>query len=223
MSERPLNERPLPWTGLVAGIGEPHLQDIRTSIESGKVDDLDRDAFLLNGATGAVLRDLMPEEAPAESINAYGALLHMLYAAWVRDWPTIRITEPVLRAAISGEYPLSHSPTLPLVAYIQLPERLVWGEPVPGDAHEPLDGVFVIATSEKVHVLAILGFRLERDGFSTMEGAIALPSPSASARDSGAHAFAAAMPGGSEAGLISVVDEVELATLVMRTIEASAQ
>lgn len=214
--------RPLPWTDLVTAIGEEHFGEIRTALEAGGVDDLNRDAFLLNGAVGAVLRDLMPEDAPSDTINAYGALLHMFFCAWARDWPLVTVTGDKLREALTGEYPLSHAPTFPLVCYLQLPERLVWAEPVRGDAHEPLDGVFVIATTDKVHALAILGFRQERDGFTTMEGAISLPAPSPGLRESGADAFAAAMPGGNKAGLISVVDEHELATLVMRTIEATA-
>ena len=215
-------ERPLPWTGLLYGIGEPHFQEIRESLTAAKLDDLDRDAFVLNGAVGAVLRDLVPEEAPADTINAYGALLHMLYAAWVRDWPLVTVTEAQLRSALTGNYPLAHSPTFPLVCYVQLPERLVWGEPVAGDAHEPLDGVFVIATQDRVHALAILGFRVEREGSTTMEGAITLPAPPSGARESGASAFTSELAGGEAAGLISVVDEHELATLVMRTIEATA-
>ena len=217
-----MTERPLPWTGLVRGIGEHHFDEIRTAIAATKFDDLDRDAFLLNGAVGAVLRDLMPDEAPADAINAYGALLHMLYAAWSRDWPLITTTEEQVRLALAGDYPLSHSPEFPLVCYVQLPERLVWAEPVAGEAHEPLDGVFVIATHERVDALAILGFRLEREGFTTMEGAIALPSPATALRAGGDRAFTSAMPGGAEAGLISVVDEGELATLVMRTIEVAS-
>jgi hypothetical protein len=217
-----MTDRPLPWTGLVHGIGEHHLQEIRVSLKDAKLNDLDRDAFLLNGSVGAVLRDLMPEDAPAASIEAYGALLHMLYAAWVRDWPVVKVTEEQLRAALRGEYPISHAPEFPLVCYVQLPERLVWGEPVAGEVHEPFDGVFVIATQDRVHALAILGFRMEREGFSTMEGAVALPAPAPGRRGSGEPAFDSVLPGGEKAGLISVVDEHELATLVMRVIEATA-
>jgi hypothetical protein len=112
---------------------------------------------------------------------------------------------------------------MPLVCYVQLPERIVWGEPVAGEVHEPLDGVFVVATHERVHALAILGFRLEREGFTTMEGAIELPAPASTHRESGAIAFESALPGGQAANLISVVDEHELATLVMRVIEATAR
>jgi hypothetical protein len=217
-----VTDRQLPWSGLIKGIGEHHFVEISEGLKQTRIDDLDRDAFLLHGAVGAVLRDLMPEDAPSESINAYGALLHMLYVMWARDFPLIVTTEEQVRTALRGDYPLSHSPDFPLAAYVQLPERLVWGEPVAGDAHEPLDGVFVIATHEKVHALAILGFRIEREGFTTMEGAIALPSPPSGPRLGGDEPFTSAMPGGAEAGLISVVDETELATLVMRVIEVTA-
>lgn len=217
-----MSPRPLPWTDLVRAMGEEHFGEIRESLAASKIDDLDRDAFLLNGAAGALLRDLVPEDAPADTINAYGALLHMLYCAWARDWPLITVSADALHLALAGILPISHTPDFPLVAYIQLPERLVWGEPVKGDSHEPLDGVFVIATHEQVHALAILGYRVDREGFTTMEGAIELPAPAAGARERGDAAFASTLPGGAKAELISVVDEHELATLVMRAIEASA-
>jgi hypothetical protein len=214
--------RRLPWSDLVEAIGEEHFDEIRRALAASGVRDLDRDAFLLNGPAAAVLRELMPDDAPADTVAAYSALLHMLYVTWARDWPLAFVSSDELRGALSSPRPLTHASTHPLVCYLQLPERLVWAEPVSGDPHEPLDGVFVIATREKIHVLAILGFRREREGFTTMEGAIELPAPAPVSRRDGTHAFGAVMPGGNAAGLISLVDEHELATLVMRSLEATA-
>src|SRR5207244_9201685 len=115
--------RPLPWTDIVAAIGEEHFAEIRASVESTKADPLDRDAFLLNGSAAAMLRELMPEEAPAEMISAYGALLHMIYLGWANGWPVVTVSGDQVRAQTASTLPLSHSPMLPLVAYIQLPER----------------------------------------------------------------------------------------------------
>lgn len=196
--------RPLPWTDIVAAIGEEHFQQIRQSLESSKTDALDRDAFLLDGSAAAMLRDLMPEDAPTDMVHAYGALLHMLYAMWSRGWPIRTIDEPALRAALSNPRPLNAEPGITEPFYLQLPANLVWAQPAEGEPHEPIDGVFVIARPDRVHALAVLGFRSEREGFTTMEGAITLPAPAPGPRPAGTPAFAGTMPGGAK--LLSVVD-----------------
>lgn len=205
--------RPLPWTDIVAAIGEEHFEEIRASLDAAQANE--RDAFLLNGSAAAMLRELMPEEAPADMVNAYAALLHMLYVMWSHDWPIVEAQEEQLRKSLAAPLPLSRAPTLPRAFYFQLPERLVWAEPAEGDAHEPLDGIFVIALPDRVHALAVLGFREGREGFTTMEGAIRLPAPAPGPRPDGTAAFTSTLPGGDAAKLISVVDEHELAALAM--------
>lgn len=215
-------ERTLPWTALLPALGEEHFADIRASLEAAKTDDLDRDAFLLNGAVAALLRDLMPEEAPAEAVNAYGALLHMLYVNWVRDWPLVRVAPDQLKDAL-GFGATIEGPGVATVCYLQLPERLVWAAADPGAAHEPLDGIFLLAQKARAHALAILGLRAEREGFTTMEGAIRLPAPAPYPRDRGEAAFAPVMAGGEAAGLLSVIDEHELVALALGAVAAASR
>ena len=205
--------RPLPWTDIVTAIGEEHFVQIRQSLEATKTDPLERDAFLLDGSACAMLRDLMPEDAPSDMVHAYGALLHVLYVMWSRGWPQRTIDAAALRAALASASSLDQGPGTRDPFYLQLPERLVWALPAEGAAHEPLDGVFVIAKPDRVHALAVLGFRSEREGFTTMEGAIRLPAPAPGPRPDGKPAFASTLPGGGD--LISVVDEHELAALAL--------
>jgi len=213
--------RPLPWTELVEAIGEPRFGEIRDALAQAGIDDLDRDAFLLNGAVTNLLKDLMPEEAPAEAVSAYAALLHACYVTWARDWPVAIVGTDALKAALHAPaLPSTHAPT---VCYVQLPERQVWAEPEPGAAHEPLDGIFLMVREGRADVLAILGFRPGRDGFTTMEGAIAVPAPAPPARADGAPAFASALPAGERAGLVSVVDAHELAALALFALDAASR
>jgi hypothetical protein len=212
--------RPLPWTELLTAIGEERFTAIREALEQQKTDALSRDAFLLNATVGQLLRDLMPEDAPSDAVNAYGALIHMLYVAWSRDWPVVAVTAEKLRAALLRPTPYAPRP-LSAVCYIQLPERLVWAEPVSGEAHEPLDGIFLIVTAEAAHALAILGFRAARDGFTTMEGAIALPAPRAGPREDGAPAFTSTLPAGDRASLLAVKDAHELVSLALAGLDAA--
>lgn len=216
-------ERALPWTDLVAAIGEERFTQIRDALAAAKTDAYDRDAFTLNGAVGALLRELMPDEAPAEAVSAYAALLHMVFLAWSSGWPVAQITEDALRAALVPGTPLpsplsSHHPSC---RYLQLPPSLVWAEPAAGEAHEPLDGAFVLVREDRVHVLGVLGLRAERPGFTTMEGAIRLPAPAPEGRPDGTSAFASTLPAGDKAGLISVVDEHELCALALLSLGAA--
>ena len=210
-----MTARPLPWTDLFEAIGETRFVEIRTSLAAAKVDAFVRDAFVMNGAVGQLLRETMPDEAPAEAVNAYAALLHMTYLAWAAGWPVRTANEVALRAALSNPLPLSHPRTIPPVVYLQLPPSLVWAEPVAGEPHEPMDGAFMVASSDRVYVLGVLGVRSGRDGFTTMEGAISLPAPAPGERADGRAAFASTLPAGERAGLFSVVDEHELAALAL--------
>ena len=158
--------REQPWAALMQAIGEERFAAIRGDLAARGTDGLDRDAFLLNGAVAQVLRDLVPEDAPAAAVTSYGALLHMLYCSWTRGWPVTAVDADALRRMLA--LPLSHSPTLPLVCYARLPELLVWAQPEPGAAHEPLHGVFVLARPGRLQVLALLGVREGREGFTTV-------------------------------------------------------
>lgn len=213
-------ERPLPWTALVQALGEKRFEEIREALAGAKIDALERDAFLLNGTVGQLLRDLVPEDAPAESVNGYGALLHMLYILWERDWPVTRVSAEKLRAALDSPTPLTLHPT-PFLSYIQLPERLVWAEPERGAPHEPVDGFFVVAASTSVRVLAVLGFRAEREGFTTIEGGLELPAPAPGLRPDGTPAFTSLIPGGLRAKLFSVADPHESAALALLALAAA--
>ncbi|MEK6767633.1 MAG: hypothetical protein AABY85_01450 [Gemmatimonadota bacterium] len=212
--------RPLPWTALVAALGEKRFEEIREALAGAKTDALNRDAFLLNGTVGQLLRDLVPEDAPAESVNGYGALLHMLYVHWGRAWPVTRIAEPALRAALEATPPYTMHPK-PFVSYIQLPERLVWAEPERGAPHEPVDGLFAVAASTSVRVLAVLGFRAEREGFTTIECGFDLPIATPGLRPDGTPAFTSLIPGGLRAKLFSVADPHESAALALLALAAA--
>jgi hypothetical protein len=214
--------RPLPWTDLVSALGEERFAEVRSALAQSGTEALDRDAFLLNGSVAALLRELVPPEGPAEAITAYGALLHALYLAWSRDWPTIVLDRERLRARLAEPRAISGTPA-PGVCYVQLPERLVWAEPESGQPHEPLDGLFAIAGRERLHVLAILGFRPERGGFTTMEAESALPVPAPEPREGSQQPpFTSTLPAGERAGLFSVTDARELAALAALALESAA-
>ena len=207
--------RPLPWTALMDALGERRFEEIRESLERNRTTATDRDAFVLDGTVGNLLRDVMPEDAPAETVNAYATLLHMLYLCWSHGWPVASVTAEALRPALARATPETRNPAPRTALYIQLPERLVWAEPVRGAAHEPVDGVFLAVTEGRAGALAVLGLREERDGYTTAEASFALPLPLPTPRPDGSAPFASLLPGGERAGLLSVASELELVTLAL--------
>jgi len=220
--------RALPWTKLVGAIGDARFGEIRTDLEARGTADLDRDAFLMNGAVAVLLREMVPEDAPADTITAYGALLHSIYCCWARDWPVAAISADQLRDVLSPDSHLaphtSHLDPRPSTAcYVQLPARLVWAEPAPGAAHEPLDGILLLVHSDRAMALAVLGFHELREGFTTMEGELRLPAPAPALRSGGAAPFASVLPGGDLAKLFSVVDTHELVGLALLALDAASR
>lgn len=214
------DQRLLPWTALIEALGENRFEEIRGALADAKVDAQERDAFLLNGAVGRLLRDLVPEDAPAEAVNAYGALLHMLYLAWTYHWPALRADRGRLDAALRSPTPDTGHQT-PFFSYVQLPERLVWAEPEPGAPHEPVDGIFVVAAEGRLRALAVLGFRAGREGFTTIECESRLPAPPPGSRPDGSPPFASVLSGGDRAKLFSVTDAPELAALALLALAAA--
>ncbi len=99
-------------------LGEPRFTELKAALDQAGTDVLDHDAFLLEGAVGALLRELMPRDAPAEAVNAYATLLHMIYLCWARGFPVRAVDDVALKLAIATPPPLSPSLPLPLVAYV---------------------------------------------------------------------------------------------------------
>ena len=201
-------------------IGEPRFAELKTALEQAGVNAFDHDAFLLTGAVGALLKELMPADAPAEAVNAYATLLHMLYVCWSKAWPVTAVDAATLKQLIAAPAPRSSALPLPLAVYVQLPERLVWAEPVAGAPHEPMDGMFVLADDGWLRALAVLGFRSEREGFTTAEALASLPAVEPAPRADGSAAFGSLLPSGDRAGLMSVADETELAQLALLALSA---
>lgn len=225
--------RPLPWTALLEALGTLRLEEIRAALTRSATDPLDRDAFLLDGAVGRLLRELMPEEAPAEAVTSYGALLHALYVHWDHGSPVRTLEREDATALISSargnlasgpRRDVVHvlaSASLPDVAYVQLPERLVWAAPAPGAAHEPMDGLFVLRADRRGRTLAVLGFRPDRQGFTTIEADLLVPGPRLEPRPDGSAPFATVLPGGERMGFFSVTSPAELGVLALLALAAS--
>ena len=212
--------RPLPWTALIAALGAATFEGMRAALAKAGTDPFDRDAFLLDGAVGRVLRDLVPVDAPAVAVTEYGALLHALYLHWSHGSPLRTLERGAATALLSAPPDAPPPPAEPAVAYVQLPERLVWAASAPSAPHEPLDGMFVVQWRGRCRALAVLGFRPDRQGFTTIEADALLP-PRLEKRPDGSPAFATVLPAGDRLGFFSVTSPSELALLALLALSAA--
>lgn len=196
----------------------------------GGVATLQREKFDFLSTVGEVVRDVTPEDAPSEALDQYRALLFQAYHHWSEGRKLY-----VLDTA-AARYLVESAPELPdwsFVAperslYLQLPGNLFWSSISPDAPPEPVDGFFITTSGaedaqgrefQSVDVLAILGIRRARAGFSVipveMETGDGLAAPwEAPPRSDGD--FANLLPGGEIAGLYSVLTIPEVLKLVAR-------
>jgi hypothetical protein len=209
---------------LAFGAIEPRLPAIAEALQQGGAAATDRDRFVLLEPVGRLLREIVPEDAGADALEAHALLLHHAYLFWAAEQRVYQISDEALRRAV-GEN--SITTRLPHAAqYVQLPELRVWGTPNEAGPPEPLDGMFVsdAASAGEIAVLAIFGMRPDRPGFSAvgLEGRADPDDPGAgeieiaAARDDGSAPFAPRLTGGTAAGLYSVTNAGELLLLTCR-------
>jgi hypothetical protein len=204
-----------PFDHAFAELAESRFPEIRDEAESEHRDTADRPQFAALRAVQHLLGEVESPEVLEEHPEAAGEYLTALYVAF-RYWDAGRHTFPVprdhLEGAFAGPIP-SERPSVPYRAcYLQLPERWFWAQIDPAEPHEPLDGLFVVAGGQdrEVIILAVLGLRAGRPGFSQVSMATVpedLVMAHRSARDP---IFATTLDGGVEAGLRSVTTPAEV-------------
>ena len=213
---------------LAFGEIEPRFPAIAEALQQDGAAPTDRDRFVLLEPVGRLLREIVPEDAGADALEAHVLLLHHAYLFWAAEQPTYPISDQALSRAV-GEKRITTR--LPHAAqYLQLPELRVWGSPNEAGPPEPLDGMFVSAAPSEtegtaaISVLAIFGMRPDRPGFSAvgLEGRADPDDPApgeieiAAVRDDGTAPFAPKLAGGTAAGLYSVANAGELLLLTCR-------
>lgn len=113
-------------------------------------------------------------------------------------------------------HPPPDPPRIPYGAcYVQLPERWFWAQPGDG-SHEPVDGMFLVASpsEDELVILAVLGLRPDRPGFSQLSLTVAMNDLVKAGRDARTPRFAPVMEGGGRAGFRSLVSQADLLLLV---------
>jgi hypothetical protein len=217
--------RPTPFDLVFDRIAEASFPGIRVALEAGRIDERDRDAFLMQREVVALVRELRPEEGLGEGIDRLAALLHHAYLYWNAGTHVLDATDSDLPALLGPAPELSRRDfEVAHAYYARFPERRIWAEVLPGQPHEPLDGCFIHTTAddeETLRVLGVFGVHPGRPGFSVVESVG--PRTRVLARPDGTPVFASTLPGGPKARLFSLAGEEELLELGWRTRAAGAR
>ena len=192
---------PSPFALALQDVPSQRFPAIRESLAESGQDPRDRDAFMLAAPAVELLRDLRPEEGLGESIDQLAAFLHHAYMHWA-DGERMDEVDHQQLAALLVAGPDSEAGPGP-AQYAVLPERVIWGEVIEGQA--PDGGL---------RVLGIFGMHANRAGFSVVEAAG--PREAGLAREDGSPLFGPRLAGGDVAGLHSIAGREELLELGWR-------
>jgi hypothetical protein len=205
-----------PFALVFGELAEERFPALKASLAGAAIDPTDRDAFVLDRAVTEFLRDLVPDDAPPESLHEFIAVLQHSYLFWDGGAQIVTVASTDLPA----EGPTARPPDRP-TAYLQLPSHLYWGQLEPETPHEPLDGFFIHRWQDGIRALAIFGMHPERPGFTVAEVTGAAPATMAT-RPDGSAPYAPLMDGGAAAGLRSLSGPVELLALAWHSLPPEA-
>jgi hypothetical protein len=202
-----MDPRPHPFDLVFGGLAAERFPAITAAV--GEARDLD--TFLMAEPAITLLHELRPDEGLGEAVDDFVIFVHAAWAWWTAGAQTRTLdTEATTRLlAASAGPPGGSGPASTM--YIQVAPRRIWARVAETDAHEPLDGWFVLPAGTARRVVACLGVHPQRPGLSVLvaEG----PRPLAWARPDGRSTFAPVMDGGEAAGLASVDAPEELLLL----------
>lgn len=202
-----------PFALALQDIPSQRFPAIRESLAASAQDPRDRDAFMLATPAVELLRDLRPEEGLGEAIDQLAAFLHHAYMHWADGERVDEVDDRQLTALLMAGPDGEASPGA--AQYAVLPERVVWGEVIEGQAPEPLHGCSLhFQPDGGLRVLGIFGMHPNRAGFSVVEAAG--PRAASLARADGSPLFGPRLAGGDVAGLHSIAGREELLELGWR-------
>ena len=207
--------RPTPFSLVFGDPAVALFPAIDQAIAASGTDPGDRDAFLLLGEVGQLVRELRPDEGLGEGVEALAALVHAAYLFRLGGERIVTVDDDTLSLLVGelpGGRPAPESP--PETAYVQLPLLRVWGVAIAGGPAEPLDGWFVTGGRHRLSLVAVFGMHPGREGFTVVEASG--PAPEALCRPDGTALFAPMLAGGATAGLASLSGVEELLELAWR-------
>lgn len=193
---------------------------IRSEAEQTGVSTTDPLRFPALGGVQRLLEDVQPAGAAPESAYLYGVLAWYCFRAWAESAGPLLLTELGARALVRRSAPVDAAPPPSPAGYVQLPRHLFWVRPDAEEPAEPVDGLYWEIRAGDLGALIVSGLREGRPGFGVVVAPpVALTDLAAA---SGAEvrpdgpAFASALPGGAESGLLSLETAGEVYALLAR-------
>lgn len=204
-----------PFALAFATIADERFPAIVAEAAAAHRDTADRPQFAALQAVQHLLAELESPEVLEENPAAGAEYLEALYVAfrfWLAGRPVVDVAREGLAHAVAAPA-LATPPSVPHGAcYLRLPERWFWAQIDATEPHEPLDGMFVVegARGREIALLAVLGLRPERPGFSQIALTAAPADFVAAAASARTPPFASTLDGGHAADLRSVTTSAEL-------------
>jgi hypothetical protein len=214
-----MSERSHPFDLVFAGELEAKLAAIGEEAAERDVDTTNADRLGMLLSTGELLRELLPDDAPADAIQQIARLVFHCFHFHASGRQTFEIDEAVLRELLGTGFvagPGHVAPPAP-AGYVMLPRNRVWSR-ITEDAHaEALDGFFFVGDD----ILFVLGLMPGRPGFSIMEVSAAdAADENVSVAELKARAegddFANVLPGGELQGHFAITNTAEALKLAAR-------
>lgn len=191
-----------------------------------------RDQFVLLGTVGATLRDIIPDDAPADAVEEYAELLYQAFQFWSFGKRLYVLSPEALEVLAAPGYSLGTWELAgPPSCYVQFPAQRVWARVAADAPFEPVDGCFIVVddtapapqAGTHLRALLVLGLRPERPGISLVAYRTDLDPRTAAAHAEhpwreDAAPFANAIPGGERQALRAITTTSELEAIVLRTL-----
>jgi hypothetical protein len=214
-----------PFDFAFAGVGDSWFGEIRTAADSQHRDALDLAQFARLAPVERMLEAMQREGVEEPNVEAAEEYLRLLYAAfhfWLGGKRTTALDRETVERRLPGLAASESEPvsSFSIATYFHLPEHRFWGQLAEGEPHEPIDGFFLVRGGTRRTewlVLAVLGLRADREGFSQIS-VTATTDDLLSATPVSNSLLPPAMPGGDIAGfhsVRSVADMVLLARLAL--------
>ncbi len=206
-----------PFDHVFAGLAAARFPAIRNEARARAADTSDLGGFAALPSVQRLLWEMESPELVREHPEAAEQYMTALFVAY-RFWDTGCQVTSVDRAALERAIERAPAPppaVPPETRYLQLPERWFWGQIDPASPHEPLDGVFVASgrMGRELTVLAVLGLRADRAGFSQATVRATADDLRLANQQHRTPPFAPAIEGGRAADLRSVVSAAEVLAL----------
>jgi hypothetical protein len=194
------------------------LDRLRTEALEQDKDPSDQLTFVQLPAVQSLLNRIAPPsvvEGDAGAVAEYLNLLYVGYRFWNAGGRVIGTGRAEIEAVLDHTPPQGPPPIPHGTCYLQLPEQLFWAQVADEAPHEPIDGFFAVQAPHEdgVTLLAVLGLRTERDGFSQICLSVTSEDLVAAHEETREDRFAPVMDGGTLSGFHSITSAAELILL----------